>query len=186
MTFSVYTNQVSNGSFGDLDNDGFIDAFNGNTFYKNDGNDNNWITITTVGTVSNINGIGARVEVHTSSGVRIRDVRSGEGFRFMSTLNTHFGLGTDTSIDNIVIYWPSGVIDNIVNPNINESVVVFEGQSLSVDDYQLSDLMIYPNPVKDVINFESSINLNGRIATVFDINGKRVLNTKLEDNSLNV
>ncbi|PNQ75446.1 RNA-binding protein [Hanstruepera neustonica] len=186
MTFSVFTNQVSNGAFGDLDNDGFIDAFNGNTFYKNEGNDNNWITLTTVGTESNINGIGARIEVHTPSGIQIRDVRSGEGFRFMSSLNTHFGLGTETVIDNIVIYWPSGIIDNIENPDINESIIIIEGQSLTVDDYELTGLTIYPNPVKNTINFDSAVNLNGRIATVFDLNGKRVLNTKLEQNSLDV
>ncbi len=186
MTFTVYTNQISNGSFGDLNNDGFIDAFDGNTYYENDGNENNWIKITTIGTDSNINGIGARVEIHTPFGVRIRDVRSGEGFRHMSTLNTHFGLGTDATIDNIIIYWPSGIIDNIVNPDINESIVIVEGQSLSVDDFELVNLVVYPNPAKNVINFETAINLSGRIATVFDMNGKRVLNTKLEENTLDI
>ena len=186
MTFTVYTNQLSNGSFGDLDNDGFIDAFNGSTFYRNEGNGNNWIKITTVGTDSNINGIGARIEVHTASGIQIRDVRSGEGFRYMSSLNTHVGLGTEDTIDNIIVYWPSGIIDNIQNPTINESVVIIEGESLSVDDYEVSDLVIYPNPAKEVINLESKASLIDRVATVFDINGKRVLNVKLEENLLNV
>ncbi|WP_223032392.1 FG-GAP-like repeat-containing protein [Hanstruepera marina] len=186
MTFSVFTNQISVGSFGDLNNDGFIDGFNGNTIHYNDGNANNWTSISTVGTDSNINGIGARVEVHTPSGIQIRDVRSGEGFRYMSTLNTHFGLGTETTIDNIVIYWPSGVVDNIQNPNINEHLVIIEGQSLSVEDEALVNLVIHPNPVGDILYFETPINLNNRIATVFDINGRKVLNKKLEENALNV
>ena len=103
MTFTLYANILPGGgsSYGDLNHDGFIDSFSFN-IYMNDGNANNWVTINTVGTVSNIHGIGARVEVHTSDGVRIRDVRSGEGFRYMSTLNTHIGLGSQTAIDNII------------------------------------------------------------------------------------
>ncbi|WP_250433530.1 FG-GAP-like repeat-containing protein [Hanstruepera flava] len=186
MTFSVFTNQISVGSFGDLNNDGFIDGFNSDTIYYNDGNANNWIAINTVGTDSNINGIGARVELHTPSGIQIRDVRSGEGFRYMSTLNTHFGLGTETTIDNIVVYWPSGIVDNIPNPNINEHLVIIEGQSLSVEDEALVNLVIHPNPVGDVIHFETPVNLTNRIATIFDINGRKVLNKKLEENALNV
>ena len=190
MTFTVRYGMISgsNGSFGDLNSDGFIDAFNGGTLYTNNGNTNNWICITTVGTEgnSNINGIGARVEIHTPSGIQIRDVRSGEGFRFMSTLNTHFGIGTDTTIDSIVIYWPSGIVDTITNPDINTHAVVVEGQSLSVEDFELSGLVIYPNPVKNLINLETSVDLYGRIATVFDLNGKKILNKKLESNTLDV
>ena len=190
LTFDVHTNMLSggNGSFGDLNNDGFVDAFDNGTIYYSDGNSNNWLSICTIGTAgnSNINGIGARIEIHTPSGVQIRDVRSGEGFRHMSTLNTHFGIGSDTTIDNIIVYWPSGIVDNIPNPNINERICITEGLTLSIEDESLVGLVIHPNPVKDILYFETPINLNGRIATVFDINGKKILNEKLEDNALNV
>ncbi len=190
LTFTINENLISgsNGSFGDLNNDGFIDAFSNGTIYMNNGNTNNWISICTVGSegFSNVNGIGARVEIHTPSGVQIRDVRSGEGFRYMSTLNTHFGLGTETTIDNLIIYWPSGVIDNIANPAINQRVCVTEGQTLSVQDYALDEVTIYPNPVENTLHISTPVSINGKIATVFDMNGKKVLNSKLESNVLNV
>lgn len=188
LTFTVYDNILSgdNGSFGDLNNDGFIDAMSGSTLYTNTTNSNNWITITTTGDASNIHGIGARVELYTAAGVQIRDVRSGEGFRFMSTLNTHFGLGTETEITNIIIYWPSGTIDNIANPAINTHHVFTEGQSLSVIDQTLTNLIIYPNPVKDTLSIISDANLEGKIATVFNTEGKRILNKRLDDNTLDV
>lgn len=187
MTFTLYANILPGGgsSYGDLNHDGFIDSFSFN-IYMNDGNANNWVTINTVGTVSNIHGIGARVEVHTADGVRIRDVRSGEGFRYMSTLNTHIGLGSQTAIDNIIIYWPSGIVDTYVNPNINEIHTYVEGETLGLPDTELADLKIYPNPVGNQLNMETSVDLTDRIATVFDISGKRVLNSKLTSNSLNV
>ncbi|QHI37580.1 hypothetical protein IMCC3317_29600 [Kordia antarctica] len=189
MTFSVYDGVLSgnNGSFGDMNNDGFIDALSGTTLYTNDTNTNNWIKITTTGVGSNINGIGARVEVHTASGVQIRDVRSGEGFRFMSTLNTHFGIGTDTAITNIIIYWPSGAIDNVLNPTINTHHVITEGQALGIEDEALLEsITIHPNPVGKVMNINSPINLVGKIATIFNIEGKRMMNLKLTEHSIDV
>lgn len=181
-----------NGSFGDLNNDGFIDTYYNETIYYNQGNDNNWVKINTVGTAhqtanrSNRNGIGARVQITTSAGTQMRDVRSGEGFEFMSSLNTHVGLGTETTITNITIYWPSGVIDVITNPAINTTHTIFEGETLSITDETLVDVSIYPNPVEDELQIVTSADITNRIATVFDINGKRIINMKLTSNSLNV
>ena len=137
MTFEgVDQNQLDykNGSFGDLNNDGYIDAyFSGNIYYNQKNSNNNWVKINTTGmghvtpNYSNRNGIGARVVLTTPSGTQIRDVRSGEGFEFMSSLNTHFGIGSDTSISKITVYWPSGVIDEITNPAINITHTIVEG-----------------------------------------------------------
>lgn len=188
MTFTVYDNVIAgnNGSFGDLNNDGFIDAVSGSTLYTNTTNSNNWVKITTTGVASNINGIGARIEVHTASGVQIRDVRSGEGFRFMSTLNAHFGIGAETAITNIIIYWPSGTIDNITNPAINTHHIITEGQTLSIPDETLEAVAIHPNPVGKIMNINSPVNLVGKIATIFNIEGKRVMNLKLKEHAIDV
>lgn len=176
----------ANGSFGDLNNDGFIDAYYNGQIYMNNTTENNWIKIHTVGTASNINGIGARVEIHTDAGVQIRDVRSGEGFKFMSTLNTHFGIGTETSINNIIIYWPSGIIDDVPNPDINTPITIVEGETLSLENSFVNNLVIYPNPTKDVLNVSNIENLSGALYTIFDINGKRILNAELETNTIDV
>jgi len=188
MTFIVYDDILAgnNGSFGDMNNDGFIDAISGGNLFTNDTNTNNWVKITTTGVASNINGIGARVEVHTASGIQIRDVRSGEGFRFMSSLNTHFGIGTDDAITNIIIYWPSGTVDNVTNPAINTHHVIVEGQALGVVDETLEHISIHPNPVEQEIHINSPVNLVGKIATIFNIEGKRIMNLKLEQHSIDV
>ncbi|AXG68840.1 repeat domain in Vibrio, Colwellia, Bradyrhizobium and Shewanella [Kordia sp. SMS9] len=188
LTFTVYDNILSgsNGSFGDLNNDGFMDAISGTTLYTNTANSNNWVKITTTGVASNINGIGARIEVVTAAGTQIRDVRSGEGFRFMSSLNTHFGLGTETNITNIIIYWPSGTVDNLVNPTINTHHIITEGQTLSIPDETLEKVAIHPNPVGNIMNINSPVNLVGKIATIFNIEGKRVMNLKLKQHAIDV
>ena len=187
FTFTNYsTNMPPSGAIGDTNNDGFLDVFRSGKIYLNNTNAHNWVKINTIGTTSNINGIGARIEIETSGGTQIRDVRSGEGFEFMSSLTTHFGLGTFTNIDSITIYWPSGTVDYIANPAINTTHNIVEGSALSVEDETLVDVSIYPNPVEDELNIKTKTDVTNKIATVFDINGKRVLNLKLKSTTMDV
>lgn len=194
MTFTLEENLniPGGGAIGDLNNDGFLDFFRYNTIYYNDTNDNNWLKVITVGNIheseegSNRNGIGARVEISTPSGIQIRDVRSGEGFKYMHTLNTHFGLGTNTTINYVRVYWPSGAIDEILNPSINGSLIIQESQTLSLEDSIVDNLIIYPNPTKDLLHLSSMSELDNTVYTVFDLQGKRVLNAKLTSNTIDV
>ncbi|MFD2542978.1 FG-GAP-like repeat-containing protein [Lacinutrix gracilariae] len=180
------SNMPPSGAIGDLNNDGFLDVFKG-SLYLNNPNQNNWIKIRTQGTTSNTNGIGARIEIVTPSGNQIRDVRSGEGFEFMSTLNAHFGIGTDTEITSLTITWPSGIVDVIFNPAINETITTVEGENLSVANNTLeADIVIYPNPTKDIVHITSSVALNHATYTIYDITGKQVLNANLIANTIDV
>lgn len=175
-----------NGSLGDLNNDGFIDNLVFEVLYTNSGNSNNWITINTVGTESNIDGIGARVEVTTASGTRIRDVRAGEGFGYMSTLNTHVGLGTDTAIESITIHWPSGITDTIENPDINTSLVVVEGESLGLEESFVTDLILYPNPTEGMLRLNANLELNQASYEIYTLDGRLVENSNVESEEINV
>ena len=187
FTFTNYSNYMPpSGAIGDTNNDGFLDVFRSGNIYLNNTNANNWIKINTIGTLSNINGIGARVEIETPSGTQIRDVRSGEGFEFMSSLNTHFGIGTDTTINSITIYWPSGTVDFIADPEINTTHAIIEGSALTVIDETLIDLTLYPNPVEAELTIKTKGDVINKIATIFDVNGKRILNQRLENNTINV
>ncbi len=189
LTFTVVSNVIpsNNGSFGDLNNDGFIDSFTGGTIYYNDGNDNNWITINTVGVDSNLNGIGARVTITSDLGTQIRDVRSGEGFRYMSTLNTHFGLGQDTEIATITITWPSGLVDTLEDVAVNQVINVAEGSTiLGVTDNGLDNLFIYPNPVSENLQISTLKDFSNPFYSIFDIQGKMVTSGKLKEPTINV
>jgi 3'-phosphoadenosine 5'-phosphosulfate sulfotransferase len=192
-TFTIYATGIpQEGSVGDLNNDGFLDVFNTYLYY-NDGNDNNWLKVCLTGTTSNINGIGARVEVSSPSfnnssanKAQIRDVRSAQGFTYMSTLNAHFGLGTDTAINSVTVYWPGGTVDIITNPSINETLRITEGETLSIESTETSDLILYPNPTEKFLNLNSSYGFNNAIYSVFDMAGKRVLNDRFNSNTIDV
>lgn len=187
FTFSPVTYAFSSGAIGDLNNDGFLDIQNGNTIYYNNGNSNNWIKINLQGIQSNRNGIGARVEIYGSWGKQIRDVRSGEGFRYMNTLNTHFGIGTATAIDEIRILWPSGIIDVIENPNINQAIVVVEGSSpLSLVDIAGEKINVYPNPTSGILNISNLDLIQVKNITIYNQLGQILLENKNSINQIDV
>ncbi|MAU30643.1 MAG: RNA-binding protein [Flavobacteriaceae bacterium] len=180
FNFTIYDGGVPGpGAIGDANNDGALDVFNETNLYRNTPNGNNWLKIITKGTASNINGIGARVEITSASiGTQIRDVQSGTGFRYMGSLNTYFGLGQDTTISTLTVYWPSGTVDVLNNINVNQSLEVIEGQTLSTETTDLNEIIVFPNPANDYIEIRSDYNLGGVIISVFDLNGRRVINYK--------
>lgn len=187
MTFTPHSVTPTNGPIGDLNNDGFLDVQNGNVIYYNNPNANNWIKINLKGIQSNSNGIGARVEIYGAWGKQIRDVRSGDGFRNMSTLNTHFGIGTETQITQVIIKWPSGVVDIIANPTTNQALTVIEGSTLGIAENNLGNFTMYPNPTNDFIRF-NTVNADEKIksVTIYDVTGKLVKKDSASNNSVSV
>ncbi|WP_159802198.1 FG-GAP-like repeat-containing protein [Flavobacterium sp. MK4S-17] len=186
MTFSGASIPASSGPVGDFNNDGYLDIQNGSMVYFNSGSDNNWIKVNLKGMESNSNGIGARVEIHGDWGMQIRDVRSGDGFEFMSTLNTHFGIGEAEEIDQVVVKWPSGTIDIIENPDINAALLVTEGETLSRTSFNSNLFKLYPNPASDFIHINNSNNLAFANALVYDLNGRLIKTVAVEQDKIDV
>lgn len=172
---------------GDLNDDGFMDIQNGNNILFNNGNANNWIKINLQGVISNRNGIGARIELYGPWGIQIRDVQSGTGFQNMSTITAHFGIGTATEITSMVINWPSGVTDVISNPSPNQSLLIVEGSApLNNETFANSEFSLYPVPAKDIINIKTNNNLTMISGKVYDLYGKAVLKSTIDNASINV
>lgn len=156
LTFSPVEYNIDNGPIGDLNNDGFLDIRVGNTVYFNDGNNNNWLKVNLQGIESNSNGIGARIEIYGEWGKQIREIRSGVGFRYMNTLNAHFGIGEAEEIDSLIVRWPSGTKDMIHNVTINESVLIVEGtENLSVLEQSGIKIKLYPNPTLNQLSIQN-------------------------------
>jgi hypothetical protein len=132
---------IQSAALGDLNNDGFPDVYagfasgfnspssNADLLFLNDGNSNNWFNITLKGEDSNPNGIGARVELHGAWGVQIRDVKAGESYGISHSHTQHFGIGAESSITKVVVKWPSGLEDEVLNPSPGQTMVLVEGST---------------------------------------------------------
>ena len=185
MTFVDNGVSPGNGPIGDLNNDGFLDVYTSGTARMNQGNENNWLKIATIGVVSNSNGIGARITVVTPSGTFTREVRSGDGFRYMSSMMVHVGLGEETEITSVTINWPSGIVDVLDEVDINTSLVVTEGLSTGMVEEEASPISLFPVPAKDQLTING---LAGQQAPVrvLDATGRLVLRSTLATDRLDV
>jgi len=182
MTFTGYDLPFDEGAIGDFNNDGFLDVVNDGHLYLNDGNANNWVKVSLEGVESNLSGIGARVIIHGDWGIQIRESRSGEGFSHTNSLLVHFGIGSYSAIDKIVIEWPSGIVDEFIDPDINDTHIYVEGSSiLGTDDFNKKSIVLYPNPTSDFINF-SLKGLADTPINIIDVNGRIVLQTTISSN----
>ena len=171
-TFTFDNTVPYNGPIGDMDNDGYLDILGGGTIYYNQSTGNNWLRIWPVGSVSNQNGIGARVHVITNDISQIRDVKSGDGFRYMSSLLAHFGLGQATTA-TVEVHWPSGIVDHLENVEPNSTIVVHEGLFSSTEEIALNELALFPVPATNHLMVIGA-DLNNRMARIFSSTGQLV------------
>jgi enediyne biosynthesis protein E4 len=121
-------------AYSDYDLDGDLDIIvttnNGPArLFRNDGgNRNNVLRVQTVGTASNRDGIGARVDVSVRGGARLwQIVKTGSSYASQSELPLTFGLGAATGVDGVRVTWPNGRVDAIGALGANQSVVIQEG-----------------------------------------------------------
>ena len=121
----------------DLDRDGRLDLVMNNnnntpTIYMNHFTPQaNWVELKLVGTSSNRDAIGARVQLHAGSKTLYRQVEAGSGYASQAMLPVHFGLGPASKIDTVVIQWPSGSVQTLNGAllGINQQVRIEEGVS---------------------------------------------------------
>ena len=94
---------------------------------RNDGgNRQNWLQIRTRGTVSNRDGVGALVKVSTGNLHQIQQVTAGDSYLSQSSLDVEFGLADHEKVNQIVIQWPSGIVQTLTDVQVNQRLVVFE------------------------------------------------------------
>lgn len=90
-----------------------------------------WLTLTLVGTVFSRQPIGARIELHMSSGVRIRQLKGGGSYASTSAPEIHFGIPADSTVNDLVVSWPSGSVQRVVSPAFRTHLCLIEATSIS-------------------------------------------------------
>ena len=118
--------------FADYDNDGKVDAFlinlgaKGTLLHNVSTNTGHWIAIQLKGTKSNRDGIGARVEVFAAGKRQTAERVAGSGYLSQDDSRMHFGLDAATSIDKLLIHWPSGHEQTLEKLSVDRVLTVEE------------------------------------------------------------
>ncbi len=201
----VLTNSfVSNGNYteglawADADNDGDLDIFTAknnyfggnNSFFLNDGNDNNWLKVKLDGDAlyHNTQAIGAKVYVYaiiygqTIMQMREVNTQSGGGQGGQNDVVQFFGLGDATVVDSLIVHWMfySFKQTNVsVNQTVNTSLIIS-----GITEYDFDKeycLALYPNPASEQVNINFTMNDRSFVEIqIRDLQGK-ILTTLFSD-----
>jgi hypothetical protein len=128
-------------AYADLDNDGNLDliinCLNAPALIlKNNAPRKNYLTLSFKGDSSNKSGLGAKAYLFTKKGLQYQQLMTTRGFQSSSEPRLHFGLDSLSSIDSLLIVWPSQKFQVIKNPTVNKQLLVDEKNAAGVFLYQ--------------------------------------------------
>jgi enediyne biosynthesis protein E4 len=132
--------------FADYDNDGKVDAYlvnlgaPGTLLHNVSANTGHWIDVKLIGAMrpgdrglaagsaakSNRDGIGARIEVFAGTRRWTAERIAASGYLSQNDGRPHFGLGNATTIDKIVVHWPSGRQQALENVGVDRVLTIEE------------------------------------------------------------
>jgi hypothetical protein len=137
-------------AWADYDNDGDLDLHLVNDhpdgpidrLFRNNGTSYRWLVVSLVGTVDNTAGIGARVTAVTSSTRQRRDVDGGSGYYSQPSLPVEFGFGLTTTVDSLIVQWPTGMVQTLTNVATNQILTVTQPQPGQPPEPPLGQMLI--------------------------------------------
>ena len=123
----------------DYDLDGFLDLFVANgkepllfaldapyQLFRNQGNENHWLQIDLEGIVSNRDGIGAKVFATAGGITQLREQSGGIHNKVQNHQRIHFGLAEYTTVEELVIEWPSGMVQKLHDIPADQLIRIIE------------------------------------------------------------
>lgn len=85
--------------------------------------------------------------------------------------------------DKEVIFFRADELDDTGAEVFGSELYVYDLNSLSTQDQQINDIVIYPNPIKDKISIQSSTTIE--TYSIFDMQGRLVQKGELSSNEIN-
>jgi hypothetical protein len=124
----------------DMDNDGDMDLLVVNQkpilnypipsttkLFRNDIANGNWLKVALKGIDAEANGIGSRVSIIVNGKKIIREIDGGGSSHLsQNSVIAHFGLGTNSMVDSVIVDWTGGKQQIVTQVKINQQLEIIE------------------------------------------------------------
>ena len=177
-----YSGESQGAAAFDYDNDGHLDIYlvnndGPNMLYRNNGSNNNWLKIKLEGVLSNKDAMGAVIEVIAGGQKYTRLINGSPGWFSQSSLIASFGLGQVSKVDSITIFWPSGLIQDTTDIEINQLITIKEavlmhdiGFTEILSPKEKATLGVSVNPTVRIRNYGAAEETNFELTCVIKHN----------------
>jgi hypothetical protein len=130
-------------AFGDVNNDGLIDAIITSlgdfpsVLLNTTKNENRRVTLRLSQPPPNVEAIGSRVTLRTSARTLIREVEAGGSYLSQNDLRLHFGLGLDERIESAEVRWSDGSTEKVTGFQHGKMATLVKGKGIvTVENYR--------------------------------------------------
>ena len=180
-------------AYGDLDNDGDLDLVLNNMeakafVYENKAT-GNFLKINLQGPENNKYGIGVKAKIYYGDNLQVSEHILTKGFISSVEPGLFFGLGKETMIDRVEVFWPEGKQNILTNVQANQFLTIKHKEASEVLTKESSELPLLKqinnsdldinyvhqendfDEYKDEILLPHNISQNGPFSTIADVNG---------------
>lgn len=140
-----------------------------------------WLRVQLIGTLSNRDGIGARVWMQTPAGWQMREHHIGTSYLGSSDPFLHFGTAGATMIPQVFVRWPSGVAEVYDNISTGQVLTLVEGDGTPADVDSSGplaafggSLRVVPNPVRTSTEFRLRLGHEEAWVSILDATGREL------------
>jgi hypothetical protein len=95
---------------------------------QNESDSGNWLQVELVGTLSEREAIGARIEVESGGQRWVGWQIAGDGYMCTNESLIHLGLGSHDVIDKLTVHWPATESQVFEQVSTNQRYLLVEGQ----------------------------------------------------------
>ena len=154
------TPSFSNGSvYADLNNDGRLDLIVNNInekafVYKNQGNGGHFLNVSLRGLEPNSHAIGAKLSLHIGQETIMVENFPTRGFQSSVDPRIHFGCGTHTMADSLLILWPNGERSVRYQVDLDKFLLINQVEEKMLPS-MLADIQASPSLFEPVTSFSS-------------------------------
>jgi len=132
------TQRSRGAAFGDFNNDGKLDVVvntvkhnepyqvSAKLYINTTDNGNHFLRVRVEGTTGNRDGFGSRVRIVVNGQSQTAEVDGGSGHASHNSSIVHFGIGTATTVDSVIVRFPSGMVMTVADVGVDQTITVLE------------------------------------------------------------